>query len=305
MTFIHNDVRRGAYLDSVALMRIARAVQEMDGVTVAGLMIGTPANLEILRDANVLTNAGAAAGPGDIVIAVRATSEAQGLAAMVEARRLMDQPRRHTAGPNAWAPRTLRSAIIEAPTANLALISVPGVYAIAEARKALHAGLHAMIFSDNITVDDEAELKREARDLGLLVMGPDCGTAIIGGTPLAFANVVARGPIGIIGASGTGIQEISCLITHAGHGVSHAIGTGGRDRTGACGPERQAFYDLLPGRWRARHASQRACSHDPCGRSTGCLPLAGAKLKISGLITATRPTTGRCPWPVRGRHVGG
>ncbi len=115
------------------------------------------------------------------------------------------------------------------PDANLALISVPGDFAPAEARKALALGLNVMIFSDNVPIEEEAALKREARERGLLVMGPDCGTAIIGGMPLAFANVVPRGDIGIIGASGTGIQEVSCLIARAGGGISHAIGTGGRD----------------------------------------------------------------------------
>ena len=113
--------------------------------------------------------------------------------------------------------------------ASLVLISVPGDFAIAEARKAIQRGLDVMIFSDNVPVSDEVELKREARTLGRLVMGPDCGTAIIGGVPLAFANVVPSGDIGIIGASGTGIQEIACLVARAGHGISHAIGTGGRD----------------------------------------------------------------------------
>jgi FdrA protein len=86
-----------------------------------------------------------------------------------------------------------------------------------------------MMFSDNVAIADEVALKREARERGLLVMGPDCGTAIIGGVPLGFANVVPRGDIGIIGASGTGVQEVSCLIARYGRGISHAIGTGGRD----------------------------------------------------------------------------
>ncbi len=229
MSVILNEIRKGAYLDSVALMRIARNLQSLEGVEVAGLMIGTPANQEILRDANVLAETGAAAGPGDIIIAVRAKTSAAAEAALAHARQLMDQPRVSTGAAKTWAPRTLRAAVADNPSANLALISVPGDFAIAEARKALNLGLHVMIFSDNVAIADEVELKREARDLGLLVMGPDCGTAIIGGTPLAFANVVPRGDIGIIGASGTGIQEISCLITQAGRGISHAIGTGGRD----------------------------------------------------------------------------
>jgi FdrA protein len=229
MSTIRNEVRRGAYHDSVALMRIARGIEALPGVEVAGLMIGTPANLEILREAGVLAADGESAGAGDIVIAVRATTAASADAAIAHARQQMDRPRTTAGGAQAWQPRTLRSAVTAVPAANLALISVPGDFAITEARKALRAGLNAMIFSDNVAIADEAELKREARELGLLVMGPDCGTAIIGGAPLAFANVVPRGDIGIIGASGTGIQEVSCLIAQAGRGISHAIGTGGRD----------------------------------------------------------------------------
>ena len=226
---IVNEVRRGFYLDSVALMRIARAVRALPGIEEAGLMIGTPANKEILREANVLSPEGEAASAGDLVLALRASDQASATAAMAEARRQLDQPRRTNAAGTTWQPRSIRSAIEQTPGANLALISVPGDFAVAEARKALRRGLNVMIFSDNVPVADEVDLKREARALGLLVMGPDCGTAIIGGTPLCFANVVPRGDIGIIGASGTGIQEVSCLIARAGRGISHAIGTGGRD----------------------------------------------------------------------------
>ncbi|MCD6041708.1 MAG: sucD 2, partial [Burkholderiales bacterium] len=122
--------------------------------------------------------------------------------------------------------------------ANLALISVPGDFAAAEARKALEAGLHAMVFSSGVPLEEEVALKRLAREKGLLLMGPDCGTALIGGTPLAFGNVVARGDIGIVSASGTGLQEVSCLVDRLGAGVSHGIGVGGRDldeRVGALG----------------------------------------------------------------------
>jgi succinyl-CoA synthetase alpha subunit len=127
------------------------------------------------------------------------------------------------------AVRTMRAAVHEMPDANLALISVPGHFAAGEARKALGLGLNVMIFSDNVSIEDEIALKRQAREIGLMMMGPDCGTAILGGVPLGFANVVPRGDIGLIGASGTGIQEVSCLIARSGGGISHAIGTGGRD----------------------------------------------------------------------------
>ena len=235
MTVIRNEVRNGFYLDSVALMRISRAIAALPGIEEAGLMIGTPANKEILREAGLLADAGMQAGPGDLVICLRAIDAAATDAAIAEARRLLDQPRRSAAGGAAWRPRTLRGAVQQMPDANLALISVPGDFAAAEARKALHRGLNVMIFSDNVPLEQEIALKREARDLGLIVMGPDCGTAIIAGVPLAFANVVPQGDIGIIGASGTGIQEVSCLIANAGAGISHALGTGGRDLSAEVG----------------------------------------------------------------------
>jgi len=229
MSVVVNEVRRSTYFDSIVLMRISREIAALPGVEEAGLVIGTPANKEILREARILGPDGDKAEPGDLIMALRASDAAAAAAALARAKRLLDQPPPAGAPSSAAAPRTIRAALNEMPDANLALISVPGHFAADEARKAMSAGLNVLIFSDNIPLADEVALKREARELGLLVMGPDCGTAIIGGLPLAFANVVPRGDIGIIGASGTGIQEVSCLIARAGGGVSHAIGTGGRD----------------------------------------------------------------------------
>jgi succinyl-CoA synthetase alpha subunit len=235
MSVIRNEVRRTTYLDSIVLMRMSREIAALSGVEEAGLIMGTPANKEILREAGILAAEGEKAEAGDLILALRAADAAAAEAALAEARRLLDRPSALGAAAAADAPRSLRAALRELPDANLALISVPGDFAVAEARKALDLGLHAMIFSDNVPLADEVALKRDARERGLMVMGPDCGTAIIAGVPLAFANVVPRGDIGIIGASGTGIQEISCLIARAGRGVSHAIGTGGRDLTAEVG----------------------------------------------------------------------
>lgn len=231
MSVILNHVRKGMYFDSVALMRIAERVKAHPGVTEAGLMIGTDANRAILADAGILAPEGRDAGPGDVIVAVAAATREAAEAAVKGAVGLLDESRRSPAGGETgrWQPRTVRTALAALPDANLALISVPGDYAAAEAHKALALGLNVMIFSDNVSIADEVALKTSACEKGLLVMGPDCGTAIIGGVPIAFANVAPRGDIGIIGASGTGIQEVSCLIARAGHGVSHAIGTGGRD----------------------------------------------------------------------------
>lgn len=224
-----NEVRKGFYLDSVALMRMSRTIATGEGVEEAAMMMGTPSNREIMADAGLLADAGDVAGGGDLIIGIRAITSEFAEAALATAKAQLDQPSAEGGGGEAWRPRTLRAAVKAAPDSNLVLISVPGEFAVAEARKAIRRGLHAMIFSDNVDLAEEAELKREAKELGCLVMGPDCGTAIINGTPLAFANVVPRGEIGLVGASGTGTQEVSCLIAQYGGGISHAIGVGGRD----------------------------------------------------------------------------
>lgn len=227
-----NQVRKGFYLDSVALMRMSRTLAGFDRVEEATLMMGTPANQEILANAGLLSDAGAAAGGGDLIIAVRAESAEAAEAAMAAAFGKLDDTvgGGKRGGNNAvWRPQTVRTALSALPDANVALISVPGAYAAAEARKAIRCGLHAMIFSDNVAIEEEVDLKREARDLGVLVMGPDCGTAILSGTPLAFANAVPTGTIGVVGASGTGVQEVTSQIARMGGGISHAIGVGGRD----------------------------------------------------------------------------
>ena len=226
---IVNAVRKGFYLDSVALMRLSQAVAGRDGIEEAALMMGTPANRQIMAEAGLLGEDADDAQGGDLIVGVRGETRAAAEAALAEALAQLDRPATASGDATAWRPKTLRSAVKSAPDATLALISVPGDFAIAEARKAIRRGLHAMIFSDNVSVAGEAALKREARELGRLVMGPDCGTAIINGTPLAFANAVPAGEIGLIGASGTGTQEVSCLIAQHGGGISHAIGVGGRD----------------------------------------------------------------------------
>jgi FdrA protein len=229
MSVIRNEIRRSTYLDSIVLMRISRQLVVLPGVEEAGLVIGTPANKEILREARILGPQGEKAEPGDLIVALRAKDDVAAQAALAEAKRLLDQPDLSGTPSSEYVARTIRGAIQHLPNANLALISVPGHFAPAEARKALALGLHVMVFSDNVPIEEEVALKREARALGRLVMGPDCGTAIIAGMALGFANAVPDGDIGIIGASGTGIQEVSCLIARAGRGISHAIGTGGRD----------------------------------------------------------------------------
>jgi FdrA protein len=223
-----NRIRRGFYMDSAALMRLAQTIGALPGVAEAALMIGSPSNKRLMAEAGLLAEASEDAGPNDLVIAVRADGAAAAEAALAEAERLLDQAG-GGAGAGEYRPRSLAAARALLPDANLALISVPGDFAAEEARKALAGDLHVMLFSDNVPLADEKALKLTARERGLLMMGPDCGSAIIAGAPLGFANAVPRGNIGIVAASGTGLQEVSCLIARAGSGISHAIGVGGRD----------------------------------------------------------------------------
>jgi len=231
---IANVVRRGFYLDSVALMRIARELESRPGIDAAALLIGTEANKSILAEAQLLRAEGREASANDLIVAVRGDEASVG-AALAAAQDSLEKPESRAAGRDTPRPRSLASARSILPGANLALISVPGAFAAYEARRALAQGLHVMIFSDNVALADEVSLKREAVARGLLLMGPDCGTAMIAGVPLGFANAVPRGPIGIVSASGTGAQEIASLIARAGSGISHIIGVGGRDLSAEVG----------------------------------------------------------------------
>lgn len=227
MPFVLNRVERGRYLDSVALMRLSRRLSALPGIEEAALMIGSPSNKALLREAGLLAAEGEQAGTNDLVVALRASDERLGREALRAA--LTVEERIRNSGETLPRTRSLATALDVLPGANLALISVPGEFAMAEARKALNAGLHALVFSSGVPLEEERALKLLAREKGLLLMGPDCGTALIAGTPLAFANAVPRGDIGIVSASGTGLQEVSCLLARMGRGVSHGIGVGGRD----------------------------------------------------------------------------
>jgi succinyl-CoA synthetase alpha subunit len=224
-----NFVRRSFYHDSVTLMGLTRDMEAVAGVSRAAAMMGTPANRAVLHDAGLLTSDGEAAAPADLIIAVAADSPGAAETARQAAERALVPRTADGAGAARYRPRTIDTALHALPGANLALVSVPGAYAAIEARRALHAGLHVMVFSDNVPVAEEVALKRLAISRGLLLMGPDCGTAIIDGVPLGFANAVPRGRIGIAAASGTGLQEVVSVLAASGEGVSQAIGLGGRD----------------------------------------------------------------------------
>jgi succinyl-CoA synthetase alpha subunit len=221
--------KRNFYKDSVALMRIAQGIGARDGLRRVSLLMGTPANKDILAQAALLGPGLADAAPSDLMILVEG-EEAALAPALAEIEAQLAGRERAAAGERREiAPRSIAMGLERIERATLAQISVPGPYAGAEALKALKRGLHVFLFSDNVPLAEERAIKRLAAKKGLLVMGPDCGTAIIGGVPLGFANVVRRGAIGLVGASGTGMQEVSCRIHALGEGVSHAIGTGSRD----------------------------------------------------------------------------
>ncbi|MEU6428991.1 FdrA family protein [Microbispora sp. NPDC046973] len=225
------EVRPGVYRDSVTLMRVSRALTERPGVTVAVVAMATELNAGLARD---LGFAVPPATPGDLLVAVRAGSpaELEDAAAELERQLAARAPASGTRGEA--PPRTTRSAA-RAFEATLALVSVPGEHAFAEALDAVEAGLSVMIFSDNMPVEQEVLLKDRARARGVLVMGPDCGTAVVGGAGLGFANVLRPGPVGVVAASGTGAQQVTSLLDLAGVGVSHVLGVGGRDLSAEVG----------------------------------------------------------------------
>jgi len=227
---IRGAVHRNSYRDSVELMGIAAQLEHLTGIQRAGLVMATPANLAVLAEAGLADAAAGAPGPNDLVVAVAAVDDHSAEAALATAATLLAAGTGDADGPQEARPaQTIGEGLAELPDANLALVSTPGTYATAEALRALKRGLNVFLFSDNVPIEDEIRLKELAERKGLLVMGPDCGTAIVGGVPLGFANAVRRGPIGLVGASGTGLQQVTSLIHRYGSGVSQAFGTGGRD----------------------------------------------------------------------------
>jgi FdrA protein len=222
------EIRSGAYYDSVILMQLQRSLAEQPGVIDAGVVMGTEANKDLLAQSDLLAPETSAAGPDDMVVVVRADDEAKAQAALEQVDELLTR-RRQGGVDKAYHPKTMETAAKMLPAAQWVLISVPGRYAAGVSRQALELGKHVFLYSDNVSLDDEIDLKRIAAEKGLLVMGPDCGTAIVNGVGLGFANKVRRGPIGMVAASGTGLQQVSVRIHQMGSGLTHAFGTGGRD----------------------------------------------------------------------------
>lgn len=235
-----------SYRDSVALMALARQVEALPGVSKASAAMGTAANLGLLREA------GFALGdlppqPDAVFLLVRGPGDPAELeAALDQAQTWIESPETGGAGTQPGSggrPGSGSGALASLPSfmaarqagADWVLLSVPGEVAGAEALKALESDLNVMMFSDQVPLDQERFLKARARDKGLLFLGPDCGTSWIDGVPLGFANGVRRGPVGLVSASGTGLQEVACLLDRAGSGLSCGYGVGGRDLGQAVG----------------------------------------------------------------------
>lgn len=227
------EVRSGVYYDSVILMQLQRALAALPGISEAGVVMGTSANKELLAQSNLLPAVAAAARPDDLVIVVSGADAAAANAALAQVNELLT--RRRPTLEQEYRPHSLEMAAQALPSAAWVLVSVAGRYAAGVARQALEMGKHVFLFSDNVSVEDEISLKKIAAARGLLVMGPDCGTALIGGFGLGFANHVRPGPIGVVAAAGTGLQQVTARIHQLGGGVSHGIGAGGRDLTEAVG----------------------------------------------------------------------
>ena len=235
MASIKSEIRSGVYYDSVVLMQLQRSLADLPDVVDAGVVMGTDANKELLDQTGLLVEEIKGAKADDLVIVVKAKSAKAAQSALDGVDQLVASRRsRDTAGED-FLPKSLESAAKILPDAHWVLISVPGRYAAGVSREALRLGKHVFLYSDNVSLEEEIELKAEGAKKGLLVMGPDCGTAIINGIGLGFANKVQKGSIGMVAASGTGLQQVSVRIHQLGGGITHAIGTGGRDLSSKVG----------------------------------------------------------------------
>jgi succinyl-CoA synthetase alpha subunit len=222
-------IKKGVYYDSVSLMILSKELNKLEGIIDSSVVMGTSENRTILSAVGLDLKEFDDADETDILIGISASTRSAADNALLKIDQMFKDLQRRPDNTTDQNAHNFEEALKQLPGANLSLISIAGKYAAAEAMKALKTGLHVMIFSDNVTLAEEIELKQYAHDHGLLLMGPDCGSAIINGIPLGFANAVQRGDIGIVAASGTGLQEVSSVISNNAAGISQAIGTGGRD----------------------------------------------------------------------------
>ena len=227
---ISNVIPR-TYHDSVRLMKVSKELSNLDSVQRTFIAMGTDANKRVLEQIGLLTDVVKDAGANDLIFVVEAKSKTIGKGTLAKAEALLAKSEKKTSNKASIEniPKTFEQAYKGFTDANFLFVSVPGAYAALEASKALNANMNVMLFSDNVSLEDELNLKKLAAQKGLLLMGPGCGTALINGVALGFANVLDAGPVGIVGASGTGLQELTTLLNRRGVGVSQVIGVGGPD----------------------------------------------------------------------------
>ena len=226
---LNTVILKNNYQDSINLMLLTNTINDLDGVTMSQIMMGTDANIDILNNTGLLTPEAEAASPNDMMIVVDSEDEQIMEEVLPAIDTFLADLSAKGDDKEKPAAASWQEALTALPDANVALFSIPGEYGAAEMERALKNGLHVFSFTDNVAIEDEVRLKKLAHEKGLLMMGPDCGTGIISSIPIAFTNVVSPGNIGVVGASGTGIQEVTTIIDRLGGGVVHAIGTGGRD----------------------------------------------------------------------------
>lgn len=227
MGVVKYHIKKNTYYDSVTLMIISKEVKKIRGVHEALVGMGTDLNKELASNLGISSEEIENIGVNDFFVSILGAENVDINNIMDNVNKLLTEKKKSSS--SNYQPATLRTAIKEEKDSNLVIVSVPGEYAYEESKKALENNLHVMLFSDNVTLEEESKLKDLAVEKGLLMMGPDCGTAIINNIPLAFANVIRKGNIGVVGASGTGTQEVTVTIHRLGEGVSQVIGTGGRD----------------------------------------------------------------------------
>jgi FdrA protein len=223
---VKNIVKEGRYFDSVLLLRVSQRASEFDGVRKVQVVMATDSNKQILKDLGLYEDKLDRATPNDLVISLDADKDKVAEVVKKIENELTGERRRIE---KEYFPKSLETALERLPDATLVAVSIPGEHAHREASEALDRGLNLFIFSSNVPLDKELDLKKRGREKGLLVMGPDCGTAIINGVIMGFGNVIDRGPVGIVAASGTGIQQATTLLQRMEVGTSHAIGTGSND----------------------------------------------------------------------------
>lgn len=226
---IEHKIYPNTYIDSVTLMSSTNRIKSELELNELIMLMGTTMNKEMIDAVGLGNDVVAATEPSDLIIALKHDHDEPRIDRVFELLTTSARPKQEETS------KVFHRIEDVGDISNIAVISVPGIYAAYEAQQALEQGLHVMLFSDNVAVEDEIRLKVYAIEHDLLMMGPDCGTAILNGIGLCFANVVREGSIGLVAASGTGLQEVTALIDSFGGGITQAIGVGGRDLSAAVG----------------------------------------------------------------------